>query len=106
MTSVMARSRKGALTVVLAWGLTLAGGAVAAPAVGQTTVPAAEGGTTTSSSVPSGDGAETPPSAPAPLPPIGGDQSGSPAVFVILSLVGTTVALAIMAVTWIRTRPD
>lgn len=32
-------------------------------------------------------------------------QGGSPAVFVILSAAGTTVAVLIMAAQWIRTRP-
>ncbi len=95
-----------ALLVAQSLALSLAVGPAAGPATAQTAPTTTQAETTTSSFVPPG-GADDQPSAEAnPLPPIGEDQSGSPAVFVILSFVGAAVALAIMAGTWIRTRPD
>lgn len=56
------------------------------------------------------DASTTVPVVPTSLaPPIGDDDlegdGGSPLVFVALSLLGGTTAVAIMAVQWIRTRP-
>lgn len=89
-------------TLVLALSL----GPHAHPAGGQSAPPTIEAGETTSSSIPPAGSSEDLPGERVPLPPIGEDQAGSPAVFVILSLLGTSVAVAIMAVTWIRTRAD
>lgn len=48
-----------------------------------------------------------PPPSPPDVGPVGdlGADGGSPAVFVVLSLVGGATALAILAVQWVRTRP-
>lgn len=86
------------MTVVLLALLLVALGLLDHPALGQepaTTTPEATTSSTGLAPVIDGD--------------LEGDlegDGGSPRVFVLLSLVGATAAVSIMAVRWFRTRPD